>query len=75
MFGLLMSMLAYLLSQGGLPAAIEGSIPLKMLDESIAAGRRKVRDFGTACPDQKMFRSRRLSAPHGNLNSGTPISR
>ena len=51
-------MLAYLLSLSGSPAAIEGSIPLKkLLDQSIAAGPRKISDFGTACRELKMFRS------------------
>jgi hypothetical protein len=38
MFGLLMSMLAYLLSLSGSPAAIEGSIPLKETTRSEHSG-------------------------------------
>src|ERR1700722_4862547 len=72
--GLLMSMFAYLLSRSGSPAAIEGSIPPKE-----AAGcehsRWSARDlrFRHCVPPQKMFRTRRVSVPHGNLNSGTSI--
>src|SRR5215469_5653462 len=73
MLGLLISMFAYLLPRSGSPAAIEGSIPRKkLLDQSIAAGRREISDFGTACPRKKMFALDAFPCPWQS-NSGTSI--